>query len=189
MSDYEKTQRKVVDGVVQYATGGSRVRGVNVGTTGISKVGKVKPEEVFGKVPVVDSTETQEALYDHNELREQGLEFKGRVVKGDKYFDNGQWQPLSNLTDITKPAPGDTILITDSRHNCYGLKAIIKKVRNYASGKCSAVIISDSKWTSQKMVFEGDQYVVSKNAGQVDKDDYLMTNITRSKKIVSEDSK
>lgn len=189
-SDYNKTERTVKNNQVQYAPGGSRLTGLP-DHFHASRVGKVKPEELYGNnVPVVVSDGNKEQYYKGaGDNPDEGIDI-GETQKlairqwnKDKtaYWHMGKWRSANAPVEI-----GDFVVITDEGSQHHGTTAVIMNVRRESDWTVS-VIMREGKFRGMKYVFNQDQYAIKKKKGVITKDDYLLDNLARSKKIVETD--
>ena len=186
-SDYQATKRKIVDGKVQYVNDGSRVTSRIGDDPAGSKVGKIKPEEIYGKAPI---SLTKEQLRDPernpynngtiswNKEKHILTDLDEKVVDKEKgrVFKNGKWRPINS-----KYSEGDRIMFTEEGHSHWGLEGMIKNIRSYNDPYVMAVIVEDrrARIPGEKVVCTSDQ-VELVSAVHSMKDDYLFTNVSRN---------
>lgn len=174
MSDYEKTQRRVIDNgtKIQYVAGGSRVR-KEISHTQVSKVGEMNPSEVYYDKPPIVTPETIKAAIDEGKYKlPPGCKFMHDDEETTFYSEDRKYSRTDPVL------PGDKIEITNPDHEDFGNRAVVKRVSNnfdvvafLLNGPRQDIKINLSKDDYAIAVhYPGGKYHLSP-------DDYLYTNI------------
>lgn len=176
MSDYEKTQRRVIANgeKIQYVAGGSRVR-KELSHTQVSKVGEINESEIFYKAPPIVTADTVKTAIETGAYKlPPGCKFiheqddeKTTIEYGKRVYDKNS--PL---------LPGDKIEVTDPEAFNFGERAHVKEV---ASNFDVWVTFYTGGHMNKKYKYTKDQYAIVQHYPQgkyhLGKDDYLYTNI------------
>ena len=180
MSDYEKTQRKILSsGKVQYVTGGSRL--VKTNEEPVSKVGVLSNADIattlMSDLPPEISRHnyknlTKDGPYSPEKLKEQGLKHLHEEDIDDNithvYYGNKKYPKNSKLF------PGDLVELNfpmDRRR--HKKLAHVYHVRNFSDWTISAIIL-EGDYSQTKEVLTVDQYkVVRRLDGKIGNTDYL----------------
>lgn len=177
MSDYNTTQRKVVNGKLQYVTGGSRVHSVS-GEAPLSKVGAITAVEAnLDVVPAFKNQKSWDRLREAGKLPEipEGLKMYGDGDTETHYQRGGYWYPKT-----ARVHQGDKIKIKSGDYA--GCLALVKRVKNFTSYDVSAIIIKGSDKTkgaqvNVKVQLSGTEYDVVARRDEIQADDYLFTAV------------
>ena len=192
MSDYDTTQRRIVNGKkLQYVTGGSRVKTGISGDRQLTRVGHITDAEKHAAaspyILISDSPLAIKKQYDEG-IRKATPGYKYRY---ELEFDNqGRYIDIYGMkwSADCEVMPGDIIKIIDHENDItIGCLAMVKRVRSETNGTVAAIMQTGMAENS-KFVFTRGEYEVIKRSVffPISEDDYLSRDLKRND-IVKED--